>query len=192
MFEAIRKHSKIVMGVLFLLIIPSFVLFGIDGNYFSEKSPTVASVDGKAITQTDWVNAHREQADRLRAQQPGMDSRLLDSPQARYATLERLVRDRVLATAAQRLHLMVSDAQLARELQNIPAIAQLRKPDGSLDTQAYRALVGAQGLTPEGFEAQMRNDLAVAQVMGGVVSTAFATPAESNLGMDALLQRREI
>ena len=192
MFESIRKHSKIVMGVLFLLIIPSFVLFGIDGNYFSEKSPTVASVDGKAITQTDWDNAHREQADRLRAQQPGVDSKLLDSPQARYATLERLVRDRVLATAARQLHLTVSDAQLARELQGIPVIAQLRKPDGSLDTQAYRALVGAQGLTPEGFEAQMRNDLAVAQVMGGVASTAFATPAESSLGMDALLQRREI
>lgn len=192
MFEAIRKHSKLVMGILFLLIIPSFVLFGIDGNYFSEKSATVASVDGKAITQTEWDNAHRTESDRLRAQQPGIDGKLLDSPQARYATLEKLVRDRVLAAAAQHMHLVASDAQLARELQKIPAIAQLRKPDGSLDTQAYRALVGAQGLTPEGFEAQMRNDLSINQVLGGVVSTAFASPAESQLGMDALLQRREI
>ncbi len=34
MFEAIRKHSKIVMFLLFLLVIPSFVLVGIDSNYF--------------------------------------------------------------------------------------------------------------------------------------------------------------
>ena len=192
MFEAIRKHSKVVMGILFLLIIPSFVLFGIDGNYFSEKSATVASVDGKAITQTEWDNAHRSESDRLRAQQPGIDGKLLDSPQARYATLEKLVRDRVLAAAARHMHLMASDAQLARELQKIPAIEQLRKPDGSLDTQAYRALVAAQGLTPEGFEAQMRNELSVNQVLGGVVSTAFASPVESKLGMDAFLQRRQI
>lgn len=192
MFEAIRKHSKVVMGILFLLIIPSFVLFGIDGNYFTEKSATVASVDGKAITQTEWDNAHRNESDRLRAQQPGIDGRLLDSPQARYATLEKLVRDRVLAAAAQHMHLMASDVQLARELQSIPAIAQLRKPDGSLDTQAYRALVAAQGLTPEGFEAQLRNELSVGQVLGGVVSSSFVSPVESGLGMDALLQRREV
>ncbi|QXL84619.1 SurA N-terminal domain-containing protein [Comamonas sp. NLF-1-9] len=192
MFEAIRKHSKIVMGILFLLIIPSFVLFGIDGNYFGEKSPAVASVDGKPITQAEWDNAHRNESDRLRAQQPGLDGKLLDSPQARYATLERMVRDRVLAAAAQHMHLAVSDAQLARELQAIPAIAQLRKPDGKLDVDAYRALVGAQGLTPEGFEMQMRSDLSVAQVLGGVVSTSFVSPAESELGMQALLQRREV
>ena len=34
MFESIRKHSKIVMFLLFLLIIPSFILVGIDSNYF--------------------------------------------------------------------------------------------------------------------------------------------------------------
>jgi len=187
MFEAIRKHSKVVIGILFLLIIPSFVLFGIDGNYFSGNSATVASVDGKAITKTEWDNAHRTESDRIRAQQPGIDGKLLDSPQARYATLEKLVRDRVLSAAARHTHLMASDAQLARELQKIPAIAQLRKPDGSLDTQAYRALVAAQGLTPEGFEAQVRNELSVNQVLGGAVSTSFASPVESKLGLDALL-----
>lgn len=192
MFEAIRKHSKVVMGILFLLIIPSFVLFGIDGNYFTEKSPVVASVDGKNITQNDWDNAHRAESDRLRAQSPGIDGKLLDSPQMRYAALERLVRDRVLRVAAQKMHLLVSDARLARELQAIPAIAALRKPDGTLDAQAYRSLVGAQGMTPEGFEAQMRADLSTDQVLGDVVSTAFASPVESTLGMDALLQHREI
>ena len=68
MFESIRKHSKIVMILLFLLIIPSFVLVGIDSNYFSEKSPVVARVDGHKINQTEWDNAHRAETDRIRAQ----------------------------------------------------------------------------------------------------------------------------
>ena len=192
MFEAIRKHSKIVMFLLFLLVIPSFVLVGIDSNYFSEKSPVVARVDGHKITQADWDNAHREETDRIRAQSPNVDPKQLDTPQARYATLERLVRDRVFAAAAQSSHLTTSDARLARALQDIPAIAALKRPDGSLDTEAYRSLVGAQGLTPEGFEANVRRELSVSQVMGGVMSTAFATDAAAKLAFDSLYQRREI
>lgn len=192
MFESIRKHSKIVMFLLFLLIIPSFILVGIDSNYFTGGSPVVARVDGKDITQADWDNAHRMESDRIRAQSPGIDAKLLDSPQARYATLERLVRDRVLQASAQKMHLLTSDARLARELQNIPQIAALKRPDGSLDGEAYRALVGSQGLTPEGFEARMRHDLSVSQVMGSVMASAFSGTQEARLALDALLQRREI
>lgn len=192
MFESIRKHSKIVMFLLFLLIIPSFIFVGIDSNYFSSKSPVVARVDGKDITQEEWDNAHRMESDRIRAQSPNIDGKLLDSSQARYATLERMVRDRVLQVAAQKMHLMTSDARLARELQSIPQIAALRRADGTLDAEAYRALAGAQGLTPEGFEARVRQDLSVNQVLGSVMASAFTGPTESKLAIDALLQRREI
>ncbi len=162
------------MIVLFLLIIPSFVLVGIDRNYFTSKSAVVARVDGHDITQDDWDNAHRMETDRIRAQSPSVDARLLDSPRARYATLERLVRDRVMQAAAVKMHLVTSDAQLARTLQGIPAIAALKRPDGSLDAEAYRALVGSQGLTPEGFESNVRRELSLSQVMGGVLGSAFA------------------
>ena len=192
MFESIRNNSKWLMLVLFLLVIPSFVLVGIDSSYFSGGSPVVARVDGADITQDEWDNAHRIESDRLRAQQPGLDARLLDSPAARYATLERMVRDRVLQVAAQKMHLQTSDARLARSLQEIPQIAALRRADGSLDAEAYRALVGAQGLTPEGFEAMVRRDLAVNQVVGTVIGSSFASAAQANTALDALFQRREV
>ena len=192
MFESIRKHSKFVMILLFLLIIPSFIFVGIDRNYFTESSPVVARVDGHDIKQSDWDNAHKMEADRMRAQSPNVDPKLLDSPQARYGTLERMVRDRVLAAAAQKMHLATSDARLSRTLQEIPAIAALKRPDGTLDAEAYKALVGAQGLTPAGFEANVHRDLSVAQVLGGVVQSAFSTEAQFKQTMDALYQRREI
>jgi peptidyl-prolyl cis-trans isomerase D len=192
MFESIRKHSKFVMILLFLLVIPSFIFVGIDRNYFSESSPVVARVDGHDIKQSDWDNAHRMETDRIRAQSPTVDAKLLDSPQARYATLEKMVRDRVLAAAVQKMRLVASDARLAGTLKEIPAIAALKRPDGTLDADAYRALVGAQGLTPEGFEANVRHDLSVAQVLGGVAQTAFSTDEQFKQAMDALYQRREI
>lgn len=192
MFESIRKHTKIAMFLLFLLIIPSFVLVGIDASYFSGSSPVVARVDGADITQADWDNAHRMESDRRRAEQPQLDAKLLDTPEARYATLERMVRDRVLQVASKKMNMLTSDAKLARSLQEIPQIAALRKPDGTLDSEGYRALVATQGMTPEGFEATMRRDLAVSQVLGGVLGTSFATPALANAALDPLFQRREI
>ena len=60
MFDYVRKHTKIMMGLLFLLIIPSFVLFGIDGyNRFREKGQAVALVGGHEITQAEWDAAHK-------------------------------------------------------------------------------------------------------------------------------------
>ena len=68
MFDFVRKHTKIMMGLMFLLIIPSFVLFGIDGyNRMREKGDAVARVGGQDITQGEWDAAHKAEADRLRA-----------------------------------------------------------------------------------------------------------------------------
>ena len=74
MLESLRKHSKFVMILLFLLIIPSFIFFGVDQSYFSVASPTVARVDGQEITQNDWDNMHRYESDRLRAENPNIDA----------------------------------------------------------------------------------------------------------------------
>ena len=193
MFDIVRKHTKLLMGVLFLLIIPSFVLFGIDGyTRMGDAGVKVATVNGKAITQSEWDNAHRFEVDRLRASNPSLDLNLLDSPQIKYASLEQLVRERVLAAAAADEHLSVSDARLAAYLQNDGGIAALRRADGTLDMDRYRQMLAQQGLTPEGFEARVRNDLALQQVLGAVANSSFSTQAEADVAMNAFLERREI
>ena len=193
MFDLVRKHTKVLMFLMFLLIIPAFVLVGVDGySGLSNKSAPVARVGGSDITQAEWDFAHKNESDRIRAAMPTIDAKLLDSPAARYATLERLVRERVLAEAADKLHLTTSDARLARELQQNPTIASLRGPDGKLDMDRYRQLAAGQGLTPEGFEARVRRDLSLRQVEAGVLGTEVATPALANVTIGALFEKREI
>jgi peptidyl-prolyl cis-trans isomerase D len=193
MFDFIRKHTKITMGLLFLLIVPSFILFGLDGyNRSRDKASAVAKVDGQDITQADWDRAHQREVERIRASMPSLDAKLLDSPEARYATLERLVRDRVLVAAAAKLKLSTSDQRLARELQDNPDIAGLRRPDGSLDMERYRQLLGAQGLSPEMFEANVRADLSSRQVLTGVAGSGLTAKPASDLALNAYFERREI
>ena len=193
MFDFVRKHTKIMQFLLFLLIFPSFVLFGLEGyNRSQNKGAAVARVDGVDITQAEWDFAHKNEVDRVRESMPTLDVKLLDSPEARYATLERLVRDRVLAAAATKLKLVTSDSKLARDLQQNATIASLRKPDGTLDMERYRQLVASQGMTPEMFEAQVRADLSSRQVLAGVMGSGFTPAVEANVALNAFLQKREV
>lgn len=193
MFDFVRKHTKVMMSLLFLLIIPAFVLVGVDGfRQINAKGDAVATVGSESIGQAEWDNAHKMEVDRLRASVPNLDAKMLDSPAARYMTLERLVRERVMTDAVQDAHLNTSDARLARELQQSPTIASLRKPDGTIDVERYRQLAASQGLTPEGFEARVRSQLSVRQVEAGVVSTAFSPAALANTALNAFYERREV
>ena len=193
MFDFIRKHTKITMGLLFLLIVPSFVLFGLDGySQNQDKSAVVAKVDGQEILQSEWDRAHLREVDKLKASMPSLDAKLLDSPEAKYATLERLVRDRVLTAAAAKSKLSTSDQRLARELQSNPEIAALRRPDGTLDMERYKQLLAAQGMSPEMFEAGVRTDLSTRQVLMGVMGSGFSSNVAADVALNAYFEKRDI
>jgi peptidyl-prolyl cis-trans isomerase D len=193
MFDFVRKHTKVMQIMLFVLIVPSFVLFGLEGySRFNEKGEAVAKVDGREITQGEWDTAHQRQVDQMRQQAPNIDAKLFDSPAARYGTLERLVRERVLAAAAEDSKLAVSDQRLARELERNELIATLRMPDGRLDVERYRQMLQSQGMTPEMFENSMRAEIATRQVIAGIATTGLTPPAQANIALGSYFEKREV
>ena len=128
MFDLVRKHTKIMMFVMFLLIIPAFVLVGVEGyQRSSDSGAAVAKVASYSITQAEWDAAHKNEVERLRASRPELDVKMMDSPEARYVTLERLVRDRVMNEAVGAALLPITDARLTRELQQIPGYRIAKK-----------------------------------------------------------------
>jgi peptidyl-prolyl cis-trans isomerase D len=192
MFEFVRKHTKVMMFVMFLLIIPSFVVFGISGyDRMREKGDAVARVGSHDITQAEWDAAHRQEVDRIRARMPTIDVKLLDTPQARYATLERLVQERVLADAADKAKLTTSDERLLRSLKEDPS-AGLVRADGSLDVERYRLLAGAQGMSTEMLDARIKTAMAVNQVQAGLTESGFAGASLANVSLNAFFEKREV
>jgi peptidyl-prolyl cis-trans isomerase D len=194
MFDFVRTHTKLLQLLLLILILPSFIVFGIQGysSFNEDRAKVVAKVDGQDIGQAEWDNAHRQQVERLRQQMPNLDAKLLDSDAARASTLENIVRERVLMTAAQRAHLDVPGDRVVREIQNLPELARLKRPDGSFDVATYKAMLEAQGMTPAMFEQRLRQELRNQQVLRGITNSALATPAVVGSALDALLQRRDI
>jgi peptidyl-prolyl cis-trans isomerase D len=190
MFDFVRSHTRLFQGVLVLLIFPSFVFFGVQGysNFNSEAANTVAKVDGRDISRAELDAAHQRNIQRMRQQMPGIDVKLLDTPEARRETLEVLMRERVLMAAAAQQNLGVSDERLQRIFATDPQFAQLRSPDGSIN----RDLLIAQGMSSQQFAERLRQDLATRQVLQGVGESVVAPKAVVDPAVDALVQRRQV
>ena len=190
MFDFFRQHMRVLQFVLVLLIFPSFIFFGIQGySRFTEGgNVTVAKVGGHAISQAEWDAAHREWAERLHRQTPTLDVSLLDSPEARRRALDELVRDRVVFTAADELHLATTDDRLQRIFRSDPQFALVRNADGSVNQDA----LAAQGMSSDLFARRLRQDLSKRQVLVGVAGSALAPASTTAAAFDPLLQRREV
>lgn len=189
MFDFVRKHTRLLQFVLVLLIFPSFVFFGIQGySSFNEGRQSVAKVAGKEVTQAEWDSAHRSQVERARAQMPGLDAKLFDTPEMKQRTLEGIVQERVILTAAQKLNLGTTDERLRRLFESMPEFAMLRDPNGNVKPE----FLAAQGMTSEQFADRLRQSLSTRQVLMGIEGSATGPAAAAELALDALFQQREV
>lgn len=173
MFDFIRNHQRLMQFLLLLIIFPSFAFFGLESySRFSDGSNAVAKVAGQTITKEEWDAAQRQQLERLRQMAGGqIDAKVFDTPAARRAVLDNLIAQRALAAEVVHSKLSVSDQTLQQSIMQIPGLI---KADGSFDGDQYRTLLAAQGLTPTGYEASLRRDMALQQLNGAIQGTAFA------------------
>lgn len=191
MFEFIRTHQRLMQLILLLLILPSFVLFGLQSySRMGDHGDIVAKVGKQTITKAELDNAVRRQIERFRQMLGGqMDTKMFDTPEARAGILQSLIAQKALAKQAVDDRLTVSDESLQQTILGIPGLVGA---DGKFDTERYKSLLAAQGLTPAGYEAQLRQDLALQQLTASVQSTAFIPKTVANRLSDINAQEREI
>ncbi len=190
MFDFFRKHMRLLQFALVVLIVPSFVFLGVQGyrGLGEGAKQSVAKVAGQSITQAEWDEAHREQVERVRRQNPTIDPKLFDSPEARQQTLEVLIRQRVMLVTAEQLHLGTTDDRLQRLFATDPQFAAVRNPDGSVNKE----LLAAHGMSSDMFARRLRQDLSVNQVLLGVSGTGFVSAGAADQALDAYFQQREV
>lgn len=190
MFEFVRRNTRLFQFLLLILILPSFALVGMQGytSMMSGANATVASVDGQKITQADWDQTLSEQSARIRNQNPNVDPKLFDTPEAKKEALDLLVRQRVIQAAATQAHFNISDEQLNRTFWTDPQFAMLRTEDGKVND----AVLAAQGMSFAGFADRLRREMATQQVTQPIQRSATAANSNSAVAFDALLQQRSV
>ncbi len=190
MFDFVRSHRSWMMLFILVLILPSFVFFGIQGyNNYVDGDGALATVDGAPITQQEYDVALRDRIERLRqGLGANFDPKLLETPEARAAVLDQLVLDRALANEAAKSNVVVTVDRLREFISNVPAFQQ----DGKFSYDRYKAFLASRGQSEAAFEQSLRNDLRKQAFVQAVVESAI-TPKQVLDRIDRiLLEQREV
>jgi len=152
------------------LIIP-FGLFGID-YYF--KGPvggdTVATVGGYRISGAEFDQSLRQQTENFRQQfGKNFDPAIMDNPEMRRNILDNVINQRLVAAAAERAGIAVSDSVLAERIAAEPVF----QSEGKFSMERYKGMLRAQGMNEAAFERQLREDYRLQQFRGSIVETAI-------------------
>jgi len=190
MFDFVRTHRNWMMLFILVLILPSFVFFGIQGyNSYVDKDGALATVDGAPITQQEYDAALRDRVERLRqGLGANFDPKLLETPEARAAVLDQLVLDRALANEATKSNVVITVDRLREYISNVPAFQQ----DGKFSYELYKAFLASRGQSEASFEQSLRNDLRKQTFVQAVVESAITPKQVIDRIERILLEQREV
>jgi peptidyl-prolyl cis-trans isomerase D len=190
MFDAVRNNKRIVQVFLVLITLP-FAFWGVE-SYFGSGGATgeLASVGGSKIP---GRNLHRPCATSRSAcaGNSGVSSIRPCSRRRKHAQamLDSLLTQRLLLLHAGKSNLMASDAQLRRG-------DRLRfrhcRRTASSRWQRYEQALRAQGLTQAGFEAKLRQDLTLQQLVQAVSDTAVVPVRAAERMVAIQLEERQV
>jgi peptidyl-prolyl cis-trans isomerase D len=189
MFDAVRNNKRIVQAFLALITLP-FAFFGVESYVRNVGTGDDLARFGDArVTRQQFQQAVREQQDRLRAQAGGkFDPAMLDTPEARKAILDEMIDQRLLAMEASKRRLNASDEAVRRIIAGIDAF----KVDGRFSVERYEAALRGQGMTPAMFEAQLRQDIVLQQLVGAVGQSGIAARTVADRALALQTEQREV
>jgi peptidyl-prolyl cis-trans isomerase D len=166
--------SWIAKGLMILLIV-SFGAWGI-GDYiggFSGRGD-VATVGSAKISQPEFADAYRREVSNLQrrfgsaftaeqARQLGLDETVLN----------RLIEDKLYVQVADKLGIMITDAQIREAITNAPAFKGIT---GQFDRLAYETYLRNEGYTEGMLVVLLRQDLARTQLLGSLFGSITGVP----------------
>lgn len=162
-----------VAGAILGLVIITFAVWGI--NFADQGSePIVATVNGKDIKLRQYQQAYnnfREQMQKYTGKSLTLDEEKLLKKQ----TLDKLVQDEIVNQASVDLGLQISNETIRNTIKNI----EVFNGENGFDRSAYEIGVMQMGMTPAGFEQQLRLEMMANQMQGAVTNSAFVSEKEA-------------
>jgi peptidyl-prolyl cis-trans isomerase D len=162
MLKRMREGSALfIKGVMLAVVVTFigtiFVVWGVKSTPGDlTRRGVVATVAGTEISADDYQQALRQQIEVFR-QVFGdkFDQKLLESMNLKQQVVEQLIRRILVLQYAERMGIGVTADELAEEIRRIPAFAGKE----GFSRQRYLDLLRANRLTPERFEADLRQSL---------------------------------
>jgi peptidyl-prolyl cis-trans isomerase D len=173
MLQFIRDKVQgwIASAILLLLIIP-FAFWGINYYFDYGAEAVVISVDGNDVPLRDYQRTLQNLRQRWIAATEGKVP--VEDEMLKKQALDSLVNRQLLFNAAADLGLRVGDDQVRAAIEDVDAFRGV----GGFDPVVYESAIGQMGLSPAGFESQVRDDLTAEQIQSAIVDSVFAAGSE--------------
>jgi peptidyl-prolyl cis-trans isomerase D len=182
--DTIETHKWLWYGILGALALV-FAAWGAYGlvNLNVSTSSYAAEANGQTISLDEahriWL---REQ------QQYGGTIPAAEQKRDQDKVLEGLISDALMSQRTQKLGYRVSQAELVAAIRNEPAF----QIAGQYSPEVAREILEQNQLTLDQYEDEKRSDLRRLQLLDGIVSSDFVTPAEAARAQALRDQEREI
>jgi peptidyl-prolyl cis-trans isomerase D len=175
MLQVIRDRAQGFFAWLIVgMITVPFALWGVNEYFQPSHNQAVAEVNGIELSQNDFQTNVQNQKRNLRNRFQNMDITPMEA-QIKQNTLSQMIDEEVLVQAAIQQGMRISDALLAARIREFPSFQK----DGKFDPELYKQALQSLGLTPAGFEAQIRRVLLAEQLREGVSRSVGVTEAEA-------------
>ena len=181
MLKTMRDSFHQLKWTLFAVIIVfilGFVFFSGSNVGSSSRDPgtVVARIGGDSISAAEFDALYRRRVQALQSQYQGnLTPELIRAMDLPHQVLEGMV-DKVLRVeAARRLHLSVSDDEVRQMISTVPAFQDNGKFAGR---DAYERVLRANGLTPDRFEDDVREQLLMDKYAALVKASVLVSDAD--------------
>ncbi len=173
MFHIVEKNQKVVKGIL-IVVAATFVMFGI-GSYLGMGGDDgyVAKVGTAKIYSQDVDNAMQQQ----QGQQP-------DKMQVLFGLINR----QLLINSFKDNHLSVSDAQLQKEIADIPAFQE----SGDFSLNKYQAFLQSRYLSATKFQDEISSQILLNQMIDLFKNATIDSKLFTNKLIELLSRKRSV
>jgi peptidyl-prolyl cis-trans isomerase D len=169
MLQSIRDSLSgwVLWFVVGLIAVP-FAFVGIESFRMGSSDPVLVEVGDIEITETRFRTAYDQRFRQLQ-QMMGDNFRpdMINTAEFRRLVLADMTQEAVTAQYASQQGYRGSDAETIDYLRGLEAFQR----DGRFSAEAYREALSRQGMTPETFEAQLREALAIDGLRDGVLAS---------------------
>lgn len=180
MLDQMRRGAQgVVAKLLFLVLMLSFVLWGIPHNFLNGSDTTVATVGKTEISIDRFKRAFDNQIAAMTNEKTGRISReMAIAMGVDRNVVERLVGQTALLEQAQKMKLALSDQALADGVRSDPMFQGL---DGKFSKLGYDGFLQELGINEQGFFALRREDELRRQITDGLTAATVVPKAMIDL-----------
>lgn len=182
--RVMRENPVFVVGVIVFVvgafIGTIFLVYGMKSGGGGGGGPTeetpIAVVEGVQIPYSEYLRVYNNQLEFYRQFYPDVSiSEMEERFQLRQKALDAMVNSRLLLAEAERMGLVVGDAELRRKIEENP----LFQENGRFSAALYQQILQGSRITPGGYEQSQRAEMLGEKVKALVSDSAKVTDDEA-------------